>query len=292
MSVYADSTVYNFFIYSSTSHKMTLRGHYKDSFGFSFGNVIAKSDIPHLGSPRGIALNEDVGIMYVCEMFGQCVHVFTMDGTHVTCFGKNFLDKPWNVLIYKDSLLLTDVGRQSVIMYRGCTHEEVKNYPVWFKFPRGMAISYKTDELFITDEDNNRVVICSMNPLRYSRVFVENTPSPYDVKVCPITNSVYVLNIRKPSILKFNLAGIQLESLFEGDEIHGSWFFCLSPQNHNIFIISQYKGSDVSIYYQDQKLLQKIHFKASVFGVAVTSDLKIIVASYEAVKIKIFSLIN
>ena len=107
---------------------MTLRGHYKDSFGFSFGNVIAKSDIPHLGSPRGIALNEDVGIMYVCEMFGQCVHVFTMDGTHVTCFGKNFLDKPWNVLIYKDSLLLTDVGRQSVIMYRGCTHEEVNNY--------------------------------------------------------------------------------------------------------------------------------------------------------------------
>ena len=271
---------------------MSLKGWYKEKIGFSLGSMIDHSDIrPYLGSPRGIALNEDFGIMYVCEMFGHAIHVFTMDGVHITCFGNNFLDKPWGLLIYKDSLFVTDVGRQSVIKFRGCTHEEVKKSPVCFKFPRGMAVSYRTEELFITDEDKNRVVICSTYPLRYNRVFVDKVSSPYDVKICPKTDSVYVLKIQTPFILKFNLAGNLLETLFGGDELSGSWFFCLSPQNHNIFIISHYKKSHVMIY-QNQKLLQKIPFKYSVFGVAITSDLQIIVASYEDVKIKIFSLIN
>ena len=281
------------YTYFSISHKMALKGAYEEKIGFSLGNTVNKSDTrPYLGSPRGIALNEDIGIMYVCDMFGNTIHVFTMDGTHITCFGNHFLNQPWGVLIYKDLLFVTDVVRQSVIMFRGCTQEEVRKHSILFKFPRGMAISSKTEELFITDEDKNHVVVCSINPLRYTRVFVDKVPSPYDVNVCPKTDSVYVLKIHSPSILKFNLAGKLLETLFKGDDFSGSWFFCLSPHYDSFFIISQYKKSDVNIYNRNEKLLQKINFKSSVFGVAITSDLNIIVASYEDDKIKIFSLIN
>ena len=223
--------------------------------------------------------------------FGNNIHVFNMEGEHVTSFGNSLLDKPWGILLYGDVLFVTDVGRHSVIKFRDFVHEEVNQIPFTFKFPRGMSITNKTNELFITDEDNHRVVACCTEPLRYSRVFATNIPSPYNVCICNQTDIVYVLNSSSPYIFKFSLSGELLAKLFHRKDMLGPWFFCLSL-NLGLFVFSDYKTNQITILDREERMLQLIkQFSNSVFGVLLTSDLKLIVGSLdETHKIKIFQL--
>ena len=257
--------------------------------GFSLGNYPNK-DRPYLNAPRGIAVDERKYIMYVCDMFDKNIHVFNMEGRHITSFGKNFLGKPWGILLYGDVLFVTDVERQSVVKFRDFVHEEVKSIPKLLKYPRGMSIANKTNELLVTDEDNNRIIVCFTDPLQYSRVFAENIPKPYDVCICDETDIVYVLNSCDPYVFKYSLSGELLAklSLIIG-EIR-PWFFCFSHQL-GIFILSDYKTCKVRIFDQEMRMLEQIdQFNNPVFGVALTSDLKLIVGSYDEHRIRIFLL--
>ncbi|KAI6657880.1 hypothetical protein LOD99_15598 [Oopsacas minuta] len=151
----------------------------KELFGFSLGDQKDKYEKrPFLSTPRGIALDEDAGIIYVCEMVEKSIHVFTMDGSHITTFGNTFFDLPWGILLYDGYLFVTDVGRSSLIMLRDCRMDEVNRETTHFKFCRGMSISSKTEELFIADEGRNRVVVCTIEPLCFKRVFARGVINP------------------------------------------------------------------------------------------------------------------
>ena len=257
--------------------------------GFSYGDC-KDTNQPSLRAPRGIAVDERTGIMYVCDMFDKNIHIFNMEGEHITSFGNNLLEKPWGILLYGDVLFVTDVGRQTVVKFRDFVHE-VPQTPIKFRFPRGLSMANKTNELFITDEDNHRVVVCYTDPLQYSRVFAENIPSPYDVTICNETHKVYVLNTRSPHIFKYSLSGELLAKLFHLKGMSGPWFFCYSYY-FELFILSDYKTSNIRIFDLEETLVEHIDkFTNPVFCMALTSDLKLIVGSYdETHKIKIFQL--
>ena len=264
----------------------------RELLGFSLGDS-AGGNRPYLGAPRGIAVNDRAGIMYASDMFDRNIHVFSMEGEHITSFGNRILHKPWGILLYGDVLFVTDVGRHSVIKFRDFVHEEVTRISIKFNFPRGMSIATKTNELLIADANNQRVVVCSTEPLRYRRVFAKNIPNPYDVNICNKTDIVYVLNNNSPFIYKYSLSGKLLAKLFYTAEkgMVGPWFFCLSL-DYELFIFSDYKTNQIRIFDRKEKLVESINsFSSSVFGVALTSDLKLIVGSYNTThKIKTFQL--
>ena len=264
----------------------------RELLGFTLGDS-AVGNRPYLDAPRGIAVNDRAGIMYLCDMFDRNIHVFSMEGEHITSFGKHFQDKPWGILLYEDVLFVTDVGKHSVIKFRDFLYEEVSHTPSEFNFPRGMSIATKTNELLIADANNQRVVVYSIEPLRYRRVFAKNIPDPCDVNICNKTDIVYVLNSNSPFIYKYSLSGELLAKLFYTAEngMVGPWFFCLSL-DYELFIFSDYKTNQIRIFDRKEKLVELINsFSSPVFGVAVTSDLKLIVGSCDRThKIKIFQL--
>ena len=142
-------------------------------------NITLVRTITELNRPCGVAVSDD-GHVIVTENNGNCVAILDNKGKKVKSFGGKggtgnvkFL-RPRGVAITPDNfILLSDNHRIQKISMDGdlvAPVGEKGSGPLQFKYPKGIAISPITGQVYIADTDNHRIQI--LNPdLTFSHLF-------------------------------------------------------------------------------------------------------------------------
>lgn len=133
---------------------------------FSFGKYLFKR-------PGGIAINNELGLVYVVDVKDHNVKVFNLDGVHLYSFGSrggnpgNF-NFPTDIAVTsKGDLVVTDTlnARVQVFSIKGDflrTFGERGRSIQYFQFPKGVAVDSE-DHIYITDAMGSHVKVMSLD---------------------------------------------------------------------------------------------------------------------------------
>ena len=245
-----------------------------------------------LFKPHGIAINEDMSLLYIAEGNGVSrISVFSCQGNFVTYFSHDKMICPWGIAIKRDNIYVTDMDGDMLFNFQQdgmiCRNTVIGSFGSGnhqFNGPNQLAVSNNGD-VYITDIWNHRIKVldCSLQFLR--NMTHPSMSHPVDVKL--LLHELYVLSCEdSPSVHVFSYEGEIKRSLItqgSGEQIYGANFFCLDSFN-NIFI-SDWVCHQVKIFSGD-KLIRTIGEEGHEsgmfwypYGIAVTPDFLILIAS-------------
>ena len=176
--------------------------------------AVGKRGKDQFNNPRGIAFNEETQLIYVCDMGNPRVKIVSMTGEFISEFGSKELVKPWGILLYKDSIYVTDITQRAIFQFHLNTHQLVRKVGKEgsekgkFDYPRSLAIGPDGD-LYVADEDNNRISVLDVS-LNFKRFIQHKTIlSPQDVQFTE--NNLLILSF--DSLHRLHLLTLQGEYL-------------------------------------------------------------------------------
>ena len=245
-----------------------------------------------LYDPLGVAIDENSGYIYVTEVFGFRVSVFSETGDFLNTFSHQDMRYLWGIALHRDNIYVTDIISDSVFHFKmeqqirhvatfgigkGSSDEQLNN-------PRGLTVSTDGD-VFVADCDNHRIKILDQS-LRFKRhVTHQSMKNPRDVKLT--RDEMYVLCDSSPCVLVLSHAGEMIRSLVtrgDGMQVSYAEFFCLDAEQN--FLISDYGAQDVKIFSKDGTYLHTVgqegHERGMLFhprGIALTKDLNLVIVS-------------
>ena len=256
-----------------------------------------------LYDPRGVAIDENTGYIYVTEVFGSRVSVFSETGDFLNTFSHQDMRSPWGIALHRDNIYVTDPLSNSVFHFkmeqqirhvatfgsgRGSSDEQLNN-------PRGLSVSTDGD-VFVADRNNDRIKILDQS-LRFKRhVTHQSMKNPLDVKLT--RDEMYVLCESSPCVLVLSHAGEMTRSLVtrgDGMQVYDPLFFCLDAKQN--LLISYYSAHDVKIFSKDGTYLHTVgqegHERGMLYhpiGIALTKEMNLAIVSDNTIfALQIFS---
>ena len=142
--------------------------------------------------------------------------------------------------------------KQLPTAYR-CKKSSDKKSPGELNYPRHMSIHYKTGNIYIADECNNRVQVFSCNG-DYLFMFSEKMSRP--VGICVFQNTVFVTQYSSHCVNMYELEGKLMKSVGSNGDGEAQ-FKCpcgidVSHRNHNIYVCD-YGNNRVQILTEELK---------------------------------------
>ena len=256
-----------------------------------------------LYDPRGVAIDENTGYIYVTEGIGSRVSVFSETGDFLNTFSQQGMNFPWGIALHRDNIYVTDLMSDSVFHFKmeltirhvatfgsvkGSSDEQLND-------PRGLTVSTDGD-VFVADCDNLRIKILDQS-LRFKRhVTHQYMKNPLNVKLT--RDEMYVLCDNSPCVLVLSHTGEMTRSLVtrgNGMQMSDAYFFCLDAELN--VLISDFRAHDVKIFSKDGTYLHTVgqegHERGMLYhpkGIALTKDLNlVIVSNNENFGLQIFS---
>ncbi|KAI6646405.1 hypothetical protein LOD99_12527 [Oopsacas minuta] len=243
-------------------------------------------------SPRGIAINENEGNIFVADRENSRMQVLTMEGGCVCEFGKDELKSPYGVAVNDEHIFITDTFHHAVFKYSCSPIQFVGKAGTKGKSdgqlnkPCGLSVDASGD-VYITEYWNYRVSIFTKN-LEFIK-FIGNDilVHPKDVKLT--YSLVIVLDLSFHCIHYFNRNGNHLSScVTQGYQqqclVYDPFFFCLDDSEN--IIISDRLNNCIKIVSKSGDLLQTIGRKGKEKGqltkpkgICITKSGKIFVTS-------------
>ena len=241
--------------------------------------------------PRGVAIDENTGYIYVIERFGSRVSVFSETGDFLNTFSHQGMNLPLGIALHRDNIYVTDLRSHSVFHFK---MEQIRHVATFgsgtgssdelLNNPLGLTVSTDGD-VFVADCNNDRIKILDQS-LRFKRhVTHQSMKNPRDVKLT--RDAMYVLCDSSPCILVLSHAGQLTRSLVtrgDGMQVSYAWFFCLDAEQN--LLISDYRAHDVKIFSKHGTYLHTIgqegHERGMLYhpkGIALTKDLNLIIVS-------------
>ena len=245
-----------------------------------------------LNWPRGVTIEQASGHIYVADMFNSRIQIFSETGECLNQFGDQHLKKPWGILIYQDSIFVTDMGLHAIFRFKLSDLTMIKRVgkkgsgKKEFTLPRQLAIS-PNQLLYVPDDSNNRIQILSTDLTFLDSLRHPIMTSPVDVKFT--NNEMFVLSfVDNPCIHVFTLSGEKSRSLVTrggiGMQVSGALFFCLDGLNN--IVISDWSAHDIKVFSPAGDLLHKIGqegHQAGMFyyayGFAILNNTKLVCVS-------------
>ena len=259
----------------------------------------------HLWSPRGVAIEPNTNQIYIAEgmVDASRVSVFSATGEFLGTFTHQQMRNPWGIAVHGDSVYVTDIVEHSVFHFKvgADIHFRKKigsrgSGDLQFNDPRQLTVSVD-GEVFVADRCNSRIQVLDRD-LQFQRCLSHDSLRyPCDVKLTP--DEIYVLtDWDSPCVYVLSYAGEKIRSLVTrgaGMLVIEPAFFCLD-ENGNM-VISDRGASQVKIVSGEGALLHTIgtpgHEVGGLtkpFGIALTSELKLVVASLnDNYRLQIFS---
>ena len=245
-----------------------------------------------LNWPRGVTIEQASGHIYVADMPNSRIQIFSETGECLNQFGHQHLKEPWGILIYQDSIFVTDMRLHAIFRFKlsdltmikrvgklGCGKKE-------FTLPRQLAIS-PNQLLYVPDDNNNRIQILSTDLAFKGSLRHPTMTEPVDVKFT--NNEMFVLSYQdNPCIHVFTLSGEKSRSLVTrggiGMQVSGAYFFCLDELNN--IVISDSFADAIKVFSPAGELLHKIGQKGhqagmfyKPFGIAILNNTKLLCVS-------------
>ena len=125
--------------------------------------------------PRGIDFSA-TGQVYVANQYNHCVSLFREDGTFIRTIGQGKLQYPRDVLVHSSGLICVTVWGNDCIVVFSQKGELVRTFGSKgggkgeFNCPTGLAISPDGHHLYVSDRDNHRVQVFTLEG-QYVREF-------------------------------------------------------------------------------------------------------------------------
>ena len=217
-----------------------------------------------LSIPRGVAIDENTGYIYVTEWVGSRVSVFSETGDFLNTFSHQGMNGPWGIALHRGNIYVTALMSDVVFHFKmeqqirhvatfgngkGSSNKRLNN-------PRGLTVSTDGD-VFVADCNNDRIKILDQS-LRFKRhVTHQFMKNPRDVKLT--RDEMYVLCDRSPCVLVLSHAGELTRSLVtrgDGIQMDNPQFFCLDVEQN--LLISDYGVHDVKIFSKDGTYLHTV----------------------------------
>ena len=245
-----------------------------------------------LSTPRGVAIDENTGYIYVTEWVGSRVSVFSETGDFLNTFSHQGMNGPWGIALHRGNIYVTALMSDVVFHFKmeqqirhvatfgngkGSSNKRLNN-------PRGLTVSTDGD-VFVADHNNHRIKILDQS-LRFKRhVTHQSMKLPRDVKLT--RDEMYVLCYRSPCVLVLSHSGEMTRSLVTrgvGMQVYNPLYFCLDAEQN--VLISDYGAHDVKIFSKDGTYLHTVgqegHERGMLYhptGIALTKDLNLVIVS-------------
>ena len=242
--------------------------------------------------PRGVAIDENTGYMYVTEFFGSRVSVFSETGDFLNTFSHQGMYSTWGIALHRDNIYVTDIFSHAMCHFK--MEQQIRHVATFgsgigssdeqLNDPRGLTVSTDGD-VFVADRFNHRIKILDQS-VRFKRhVTHQSMKNPRDVKLT--RDEMYVLCSSSPCVLVLSHAGEMTRSLVtrgDGMQVSDADFFCLDAEQN--VLISDYGAHDVKIFSKDGTYLHTVgqegHEKGMLIhptGIALTKDLNLVIVS-------------
>ena len=250
------------------------------------------TDPGELSFPHGVAIDENTGYIYVTEVFGSGVSVFSETGDFLKTFSHQGMILPCGITLHRDNIYVTDFMSDSVFHFK--MEQQIRHVATFgsgkgssdeqLNTPRGLTVSTDGD-VFVADCNNHRIKILDQS-LRFKRhVTHQSMKNPRDVKLT--RDELYVLCNSSPCVLVLSHAGEMTRSLVtrgDGMQVSDADFFCLDAEQN--LLISDYGAHDVKIFSKDGTNLHTVgqegHEIGMLYlpkGIALTKDLNLVIVS-------------
>ena len=240
-----------------------------------------------LDVPRGVAFEDESGLIFVCDSCNSCVKVFDSTGEFVNDFGSNELMSPWGILLHKNHIYVTDLDKCTLLKYQRSNYQFLlsvrKKGPGngIFNCPGQLAIG--PDQcLYVPELENNRISVLDTE-LNFKNHFKHrNIVKPADVRF--IEDTMFVLtSVKIQTINSFNLDGVLIKC--SSLNVEGIVYFFTIDCIGNI-LISDMIGHSVVVFSTNGELLSTIGSEGNdkgefylPFGICITRNGNLIVAS-------------
>ena len=237
-----------------------------------------------LYSPRGVAVDNKTGNIYIADQWNNCVKVFDSTGKYLFKFGDNKgegkMYYPLGVAICGVRILITQ-GNNYILNYQlnGKFVSRIGRLgrgELEFNILYSLTIDESDGDIYICDLINNRIQILNKEFSFKSQFGKDTLKNPRDVKLSK--EYIYVLDTSNPCLHLFNYNHIlqkSVISLGKGLEVIIPWFFFVD-QTDNI-LISDCDSNSIHIYNTEFQLFHKISVSPYPMGITVDNRGRIIV---------------
>ena len=233
-------------------------------------------------SPKGIAFNEETQLIYVCDTLNSRIKMVLMTGEFIGEFGDDELDRPWGILLYKNSIYVTDIRKCAIFHFKLSTRKLIRKVGSQgsgkgeFNSPRSLAIGPDGD-LYVAELQNSRISVLDLN-FSFKR-FIEHKKVPFPQAVQFTHTNMLILSLNSSfRVHLLSLQGKYLNSIVPIDPLLRTWFFCLDRANN--IVVSNYGNKSVQVYSEEGELLHTVGNQSfSPYGLTTTRSGNLILAS-------------
>ena len=222
-----------------------------------------------LYSPRGIAVHYKTGNIYIADMSNHRVQVFTCNGDYLFMFNEK-MNHPLGICITHNRVLVTQYNGNCITMYEleGKLIKSVGSKgsgEAQFNCPHGLAVSDRTNNVYVCDYYNNRIQIFTEDLKFHSMLGIGVFNQPRDIKVT--RDRVLVLDTSDPCMFVFNSNHILTNRLItRGDGKQTNTSFCFDIDREYNIIMSDYSNDCVYVFNQEGEEIHRIGKKGQGIG--------------------------
>ena len=181
-------------------------------------------------SSRSIGIHPETENIYIADKDNNRVQVFSCNGDYLLLMFGEKMDNPVGFCVSQTKVFVTQLFGHRINMYdlEGKLIKSVGsegNGELQFKYPRGLDVSDKTNNIYVCDCYNHRVKILTEELKYHSMLGIGLLNYPRDVNVT--RDRVLVLTCSNPCIFVFNSDHILINKLISrGDGKQTNYPYC------------------------------------------------------------------
>ena len=222
-----------------------------------------------LYNPRCIAVHYKTGNIYIADMSNHRVQVFTCNGDYLFMFNEK-MNEPRGICITHNKVLVTQFSGHCITMYEleGKLIKSVGSKgsgEAQFNCPHGLAVSDRTNNVYVCDNVNNRIQIFTEDLKFHSMLGIGVFNCPRDIKVT--RDRVLVLDENNPCMFVFNSNHVLTNRLITrggGKQTNNPKCFDIDRE-YNI-IMSDFNNHCVYVFNQEGEEIHRIGKKGQGIG--------------------------
>ena len=214
-----------------------------------------------LYTPRGIAVHYKTGNIYIADLSNNRVQVFTCNGDYLFMFNEK-MTQPVGICITHNRVLVTQYNGHCITMYEleGKLIKSVGSKgsgEAQFNCPHGLAVSDRTNNVYVCDLGNNRIQIFTEDLKFHSMLGIGVFNQPRDIKVT--RDRVLVLDESNPCMFVFNSNHVLTNRLItRGDGKQTNYPVCFDIDREYNIIMSDYSNHCVYVFNQEGEEIHRI----------------------------------
>ena len=240
-----------------------------------------------LNSPRGVAVENKTGNIYIADTENNCVEVFDSTGKYLFKFGDNEdegkMYQPLSVAICGDRILISQCDH-CILNYQlnGKFISKIGKYgngELEFNYPFGLTIDESNGNIYVSDCLNNRIQILSHDFRFISQFGKDILKQPRDVRLSK--EYIFVLDVSNPCLHLFNYNHILQKSVIsrgKGMRVIDPWRFFID-QTYNL-LFSDRGSNTIHVFNKQFKLIHKISVSPKPMGITVDKRGRVIVVCW------------